>query len=166
MAIYADDAQSLERRCMLVNTQRVNMGYAKFVAFQTRRDVWVCFRVDVGVDANADRGCQAHAERNARQHVQLGFTFNIEATDASFQGLTHLSAGFAYARKNNLCQLAIDCNDPLQLAARHNIKAAASLGKHLQNSQRRIGLHGIANLRVATSKAALVCRQGTEHGGF
>ena len=47
----------------------------------------------------------------------------------------------------------------LELAARDNVKTAAGFGKQLQNSQRGVGFHRVADLRIAAGKTLLVGRQ-------
>ena len=54
----------------------------------------------------------------------------------------------------------------VEFAAGDDVKAAAGLRKHLQHAQGGVGLHGIADLRVAPGKAALVGGQRRQHGRF
>jgi hypothetical protein len=80
--------------------------------------------------------------------------------------LFHFGAGFANARKNHFGRIATCRQDAGQLTARDDVKAAAGIGKNLQHRQAGVGLHGVANLRLASGKAALVSGQGRQHGGF
>ena len=52
----------------------------------------------------------------------------------------------------------------LQLAAGDDVKTATLARKKLQNCQRRVGFHGVADMQFATSKPTLVGFQGFLHG--
>jgi hypothetical protein len=60
------------------------------------------------------------------EHFQLGLAFHVEAADAGFQRLAHLGAGLAHAREDHLRPgRRRRPAHALQLAARHDVKAAA-----------------------------------------
>jgi hypothetical protein len=50
-----------------------------------------------------------------------------------------------------------------QFAARDDVEAAAGFGEHAQHAERRIGLHRVADQRVAAFEAALVGGQRVQH---
>jgi hypothetical protein len=50
-----------------------------------------------------------------------------------------------------------------QFAAGDDVEAAAGLREHLQHAQRRVGLHRVADQRVAALEAALVGGQRVQH---
>ena len=94
------------------------------------------FGVDIRVDADADWRDVAGSGSDGAEFFQLGFALDVEAQDAGFERLQHLSAGFADARKNHLARVAAGGQYALQLAAGDDVKATALLGKKLQYRQR------------------------------
>ena len=117
VAVDADHLQARQAGGMAVGAQGVFMGDAKFVALQSGGNIGVGFGVHIGVHAQADRGFLSEAKGHFAEHLQLGFAFDVEATDAHLQGLFHLGAGFAHARKNDLGRIGTGRQHAGQFAA-------------------------------------------------
>jgi hypothetical protein len=54
----------------------------------------------------------------------------------------------------------------LEFAARDDVEAAAGLCQHLQDGQRGVGLHGVADAALRPASAALVGGQRRQNGGL
>ena len=78
-------------------------------------------------------------------HREFGFRFAIEAVNAVFQRVLNFRGGFADAGKDHLSGIAAGLQDAIQFAARHDVEAGARFGEQGQDSQRRIGFHGVAD---------------------
>ena len=166
VAVDAHHLQAGQAGRVTVGAQRVFVCNAEFVAFEAGRDVGMGFGVHIGVHAQADRGHFPQVHRYGAEHIEFGFAFDVEAANAHLQGLLHLVTCFAHARKNHFGRVAPGGQHAGQLAARDDVKATTGIGKHLQDGQAGVGLHGVANLRLASGKATLVGGQGRQHGGF
>ena len=135
VAINADDPQAPKGSCIVIHTQGIFMGHAKLVVLQARGDVGVGFRIHIGIDANADGCAQAQLHGHAGQDLQLGFAFDIKAANASGKGLAHFCACLAYPRENDFANLATCGQNPIEFAARHNVKTASGSRKHLKHAE-------------------------------
>ncbi len=164
MAIDAHHAQAGQGGCALVGGNRAFMGDTELVALEARGNVGVGLGVHVGIDTNADRCAQSHGLGHFAQHVEFCLALHVEAANADLQRLAHFCARLAYAGKDHLRRVAAGRNHALQFAGRNDIEAAAMAGEKLQDSERRVRFHGIADLHLAPSEPALVGTQGVQHG--
>ncbi len=149
MAVDADRLQVRQRRGGAVGRQRVVKGDPEFVGLQTGGDV----RVGLGVDV------RVHAQRNARhladrachlvQAVQLGNRFDVEAQDAVLEREAHFIGALAHARKNHLVRIAAGSDHAQQFTARDDVETGAFARQQVQDGQVGIGLHRVADQRVA-----------------
>ena len=161
--VDADDVQPGQGSGALVGGQGAIVRNAKLVALEAGRNIGVGLGVDVGVDADADRRDAVRSQRHFVEHIDFGFALDVEAANADFQRLAHFAPGLADAGKNDLGRPCACCQRACKLTAGNDVKAAPGAGKDLQDGQRRVGFHGVADLRVAPGKAALVGREGRQH---
>ena len=165
VAVDAHHPQARQRRRVAVGGQRFVVGDAELVALQSGGDVRVGAGVDIGVDAQAHGRDAAQGPGFFVECVELAQAFDVETAHAGHQGLAHVGAGFAHARKHDLRRVAAGCQHAGQFTAGHDVEAAAGLGKSLQHGQRGVGLHGITHQVPAALQRVGVSRQGRQHRG-
>jgi hypothetical protein len=163
VAVDADHLEARQPCGMHVGFDRAVMGNAELVALQSGGNVRVRLRVDVRIDADADRRAHLLGQRHLVEHVELGFALDVEAGDAGGEGLTHLGARLADAREDDLPRIRAHGQHARQLTARDDVETAAGLGEHAQHAERGVGLHRVADQRLAALEAALVGGQRVEH---
>ena len=149
----------------LVGGQSTFMGHAKLVALESGGDIGVGLGVDVRVHADADRRGLAFCDGHFAQNLQLCFAFHVETQNASLQRLPHFQARFTHAGKNHLAGIATGGNDTLQFTTRDDVESTPLAGKKLQQRQRGVGFHGIADMQLASGETTLVSGQCIAHGG-
>ena len=142
------------------------MGDAELVALQAGGNVGVGLGVHIRIDPNADRCALAQTGRHVVEHFEFGFAFDVEAANAQFERAAHLGAGLADPREDHPRRRDAGGQHAFEFATGDDVKAAAGPGKDLQDAQRGVGLHGIADLHLAAGKAALVRGQSRQHGGL
>ena len=141
------------------------MRHAELVALEARADVRVGLGIDVRVHADADRGRLARFGGDFTEHLQFGFAFDVEAQNARLQCLAHFGACFAHAGEDHLGRVAACGQNAFEFTAGDDVEPATLAGKELQHGQRGVGLHGVADMELASGETALVGRQCLAHGG-
>ena len=98
------------------------------------------------------------------QHLELGFALDVEAADAGLAAPARISARVLPTPEKMMSRrLGADGQHALEFAARDDVEAAAGLREHLQHAERGVGLHRVADHRLAAREAALVGGQRVEH---
>ena len=87
----------------------------KFVFAQTRRDVGVGARIDIGIDPHGYRRRLVTLRCDIGQCQQLGFRFDVKTPDAVFQRRQHFLPRLADAREYDLVGRTSCGDDALQL---------------------------------------------------
>ena len=82
---------------MAVGFERVGVGDAEFVGFQSCGDVGMGFGIDIGVDAQGDGRGFTQTRGNFLNTVDFGNAFHIEAFHACIQRELDFRLAFAHA---------------------------------------------------------------------
>jgi hypothetical protein len=101
VAVDADDLDPGQLRRARERGARVAVGDAELVGAQPGRDVGMCLRVDVGIDAQADAGAPTRDARDLAQQLELADALDVEAEDVARERALHLGARLADAREDN-----------------------------------------------------------------
>ena len=164
VAVDAHHPQARQRRGVAVGGHRFVVRNAELVALESRGDVGVRARIDIGVDAQAHRRSAAQGARFLVQRIDLAQAFDVEAAHTGQQGLAHVGAGLANAREDHLRRVAASNQHPRQFTAGHDVKTAACLRKGLQHGQRGVGLHRVTQQMPPALQGPGVRRQCRQHG--
>ena len=102
IAAHPDDIDVGERGSQRELFKRPVGGNPKLTLFETGRNVGVCFRVDVRVDAECDSRLGSDGSRHFIKRLQLGRGLDVEHENVGLQGIANLLRVLADARKNDL----------------------------------------------------------------
>ena len=145
VAVDAGDADAGEGCGLAIQSRRILEGDAELVLAQAGGNVGVRAGIDIRIDAQAHRRGAAERSRHRRQPPQFARRFDVEAQDAGGQRLAHLGLGLAHPGEDHFARIAPGRDHPLQLAARHDVEAAAETREQIEDREIRVRLHGIAN---------------------
>ena len=118
---------------------------SEFAVLEAGGDVGVRARIDVRIHAEADRGRTAHSLRDGGEHRKLGRRFDVEAEDIRAEPLLHFRFGLADAGKDNPCWIASRGDHTRELAAGHDIEAAAEPREDIEHAEVAVRFHCVAH---------------------
>ena len=145
--VHVDAAHGDRRHARGAAVEQRSVGEcdAEFAFLESGRDVRMRERIDVRVYAKAHRRDRAHACRDAGELIELARGFDVEAEDARGERRFHLRLGLADAGEHDLARIGARGRHARKLAARHDVEAAAEAAEEIENRQRRVRFHRIAD---------------------
>ena len=141
-AVYGDARQ---RGGVAVERRRVGERDAELALLQSRRDVRMRLRIDVGIHAEAHRGDLSHAGGNGRQVRELARRFDVEAEDAGRERRLHLRFGLADAGEDDLARITADSDHAGELSCGDDVEAAALSCKKIEDGEVGVRFHRVAD---------------------
>jgi len=153
MAVDALDGERGQGGGAAVQGKRLVEGHAELVFLETRGDVGVGARIDVRVHAQRDRRGLAEASGNCRDPFQFRRRLDVETGDTLRQREFDFGCRLAHAGENHLARAAAGGQYALEFAAGDDVETGAQPGEGGKDGQVGIGLHGVADQRVAARKA-------------
>ena len=122
-------------------------------------------RIDVGIDAKADRRDLACAFGDALEVLELARGLDVEAEDVQRRAPAQLLVGLADAGEHDLARIAAGRDHARELAAGHDVEAAAQAREDVEHGEVRVGLHRVADeMRQRRERAVELAVGGLERG--
>ncbi|MNR98469.1 hypothetical protein D3C72_296750 [compost metagenome] len=141
------------KRCRMgIDVAGAFIGDAELVFLLAGRDLGMCSRIHIRVDAEGDMRLFPGLDCAKVEDFQFRFGFDVETVDAGFQREVHFADRLADAGKHDAVGRNAGRQRAAQFAARNDIDTGAKAAECLQHGLVGIGLHGVADHGVDIGK--------------
>ena len=151
--VHADRLEPLLARVLAIDLARLLEGHAELVGLETRRNVRVALRVDVGIHAERDARRRALGPGARGDAIELARRLGVDGFQAERDRAIELLAGLADAGEDDLVGDQAGAQRDLDLAARVGVGRRAEPAQQAHQRQRRVGLERVVDgVRVARER--------------
>ncbi len=155
VAVDAGHLEVRESRREVVGGQRALVRDAELAPAQSRGDVGVRARVDVGIDAQGHRRAPSHRAGDRIEALELRLALHVEAADAGGEGRADLLLALADPGEDDALGPAAGGQHAREFAARDDVEAGTEPREDAEDGEVGVRLDRVADEMVGAREGVV-----------